>query len=66
MPPKYPQIKLKLSDRDGNAFSIISRARRLMHNAGLSNEEINAYINEATRKDYNHVIQTTMEWFDVS
>jgi len=61
MKPKYPNVKVNLSDSDGNAFSIIGRVRKAMRRAGVSNEEIEAFSKEAMSGDYGHVLQTVMK-----
>ncbi len=58
--------KLVLTGEDGNAFSILGRARRALKDAGYSREEIERYRVEAMAGDYNLLIATTMEWCDVS
>lgn len=63
--PKYPLVTVKLIGEDGNAFSIIARCRRAARIAGLSATEIDKFVEEATSGDYNHVLNTCMEWFEV-
>ena len=62
MTPKYPDVHVQLTGEDGNAFFIMGRVARALRRAGVSTEEISAYYKEATAKDYNHVLQTTMRW----
>lgn len=62
---KYPSIKVKLVGEDGNAFAIIGRCRRAMTKNHLSQAEIDAFTQEATKGDYNHLLCTCMNWFDV-
>lgn len=57
--------KLVLVGQDGNAFSIIGRARKAARAARVSAEEVEAFICEATSGDYNHLLATTMSYFDV-
>lgn len=63
-----PQVKL--SNTDGNAFFIIGAARKAIKtfNRKNPNKEIDVgeYEKEATSGDYDHVIQTTMKYCDVS
>lgn len=61
---KYPQVKLQLVGQDGNAFSILGRAKRAVRVAGLDNSIWEEYQKEATSGDYNHLLATTMEFFD--
>jgi hypothetical protein len=63
---KYPDIHVKLSGEDGNAFAIIGAVQREMKQAGVSAEERNAFFGEATSGDYDNVIQTAMRWVNVS
>ena len=59
MEPKYPDVMVALSGEDGNAMSIVSRAKkaiRRVHGA----EAADAYSREALSGDYDHVLQVTM------
>lgn len=62
---KYPQVKVRLSGEDGNAFAILGRVRNAMHRAGVEDNEINAFFEEATSGDYDHLLQTCMKYVDV-
>ena len=63
--PKYPENTVQLVGRDGNAFNILGICRRAMKNAHCSETEINEFTKEATSGDYNHLLATVCEWFDV-
>ena len=56
--------KLQLIGRDGNAFSILGRAKRALVEAGRE-DEVQEYVEEATAEDYDHLLQVTMRWFEV-
>lgn len=56
---------IQLSGQDGNAFFIIGRAIKILRNSGYSEEEIQAFEDEATSGDYDNVLQTVMKWFEV-
>ena len=56
--------KLKLTGEDGNAFSILGRAKRALLKAGRE-DEVQEYMEEATSGDYDHLLQVTMRWFEV-
>lgn len=62
---KYPQIHVQLVGLDGNAFSILSRCLTAMRRAKLPPEEREAFRKEATSGNYDHLLATCMEWFDV-
>ena len=63
--PKYPTITVKLVGKDGNAFYILGICRRAMKQANLPPSEIEAFTTEATSGDYNHLLITCTEWFNV-
>ncbi len=63
MPYKKP--KVKLVGEDGNAFAILGTVSKAMKKAGATSEEVDEYMNEATDGDYDHLLQTTMEYVDV-
>lgn len=62
--PKYPDISVKLTGEDGNSFAIIGRVSRALRCAGVSREEINEFVTEATSGDYDNVLQTAMRWVE--
>ncbi len=63
--PKYPDIHVKLVGQNGNAFNILAICLQAMRRAGLSQEERDAFHKEATSGNYDHLLATCMEWFDV-
>ena len=70
--PKYPDIVVRLSGTDGNAFAIIGAVRRALKNARdgqgnrmVSENELKQFITEATSGDYDHVLATAMRWVEV-
>lgn len=65
MTPKHPDILVTLTGHDGNAFVVLGRCSQAAREAGLSEGEIAAFMAEATAGDYNHLLQTTMRWFEV-
>lgn len=63
--PKYPEITVKLIGENSNAFNILGICLRAMRQAGLSQEECEAFQAEATSGNYDHLLATCMEWFNV-
>lgn len=63
--PKYPDIKVKLVGEDGNAFAILRRVLKAMKFAGLTKTTLTNFFNQATSGDYDHLLQTCMEWVEV-
>jgi hypothetical protein len=66
MKPKYPNIEVQLSGKDGNAFQIIGRIREAMKREGIDMKEREAFSNEAMSGDYDNVLRTAMRWVSVS
>jgi len=65
MTPKHPDITVTLTGEDGNAFAILGRCREAARDAGLSDEEIAAFMDEAMAGDYDRLLQTAMRWFEI-
>lgn len=59
-----PRPIVKLVGEDGNAFSVLGRAAKAMKRAGWKKEDIDAFYNEATSGDYNHLLATVMRYCD--
>jgi len=63
---KAKKPTVKLSDRNGNVFGIISRTRRALISAGEAKEIVNQYTQACMSSDnYDKVIQITMEYVEV-
>ena len=65
MDVKYPDIKVTLTSKNGNAFSIIGEVQQALRRAKVPPEEIKAFRDEAMSGDYDKVLQTCMKWVDV-
>lgn len=57
--------EVELIGRDGNAFAIIGAVRQALRRAGNSTEIVEAFTEEATSGDYDHVLATAMAYADV-
>jgi hypothetical protein len=64
MAPMNDRPVLVLIGDDGNAFSILGKARRALLLAGRGDEWA-AFVAEATSADYDRLLATVMEWFEV-
>lgn len=62
--PKY-DITVKLIGEDGNAFAILGAVSRAMRRAGISQNEITNYLNEAKSGDYDNLLRVTMQTVNV-
>ncbi|MGY6634207.1 MAG: hypothetical protein ACXIU8_10750 [Alkalilacustris sp.] len=65
MTPKHPEITVTLTGQDGNAFAILGRCRAAARDAGLSEDEIASFMDEAMAGDYDQLLQTAMRWFEI-
>jgi hypothetical protein len=59
--PKYPHITVDLTNCDGNAYSILGKVRSRLKKAGIPENEIKAFSDEATSGNYDHLLQTVMK-----
>lgn len=63
--PRHPDITVRLSGEDGNAYSIMGRVIVALRRAGVSADEIAIFRHEALSGNYDHLVQTVMRWVDV-
>lgn len=63
---KYPNIKVKLIGRDGNAFSILGNVKSALSRGGVPKAEIDQFMTEAMSGGYDHLLRTVTQWVDVS
>ena len=47
-----------MSERDGNAFSILGRFQNEANRAGWSKDQVKEVMEKATSGDYDHLLQT--------
>lgn len=64
--PKFPDIVVQLTGRDGNAFAIIGAVRIALARGGASKQDVDDFTNEAMSGDYDHLLRTAMRWVVVS
>ena len=62
--PKYPHVHVQLTGQNGNVFNLLGLCVRAGRKAGLAQEEIDAFFDEATSGDYNKALATCQNWFD--
>jgi len=56
---------LELTGTDGNAFAILGKAFRAARTAGWPKERNDAFKAKVTLGDYDNLLATCMEYFDV-
>ena len=59
------ELELDIIGQDGNAFAIMGAAGRVLKTADLYEEYWSDYYAEATAGDYDHLLRTTMKYFEV-
>ena len=63
--PDLPMPRVKLIDRDGNAFAILGACRRAARAAGWTDSDWRAFVAVATKHDYDFLLCEVMTYFDV-
>ncbi|MCP5002533.1 MAG: hypothetical protein GY941_01075 [Planctomycetes bacterium] len=63
---KYPDITVSSLDDGGNAIETISRTITALRKHGVDEQAIEEYREQARTSAYDNVIQTTMQWVDVT
>jgi hypothetical protein len=64
--PKYPEVVVDLGDCDGNAYSIIGRCIRTARRAGLNDEQIRPFVDQARSGTYDEMFRACMEYFEIT
>ncbi len=57
--------KLKLVGTDGNAYAVLGAAQSAARKAGWDKGRIEALLKEAMSGDYNHLLATVQQHFNV-
>jgi len=66
MTVKFPDVKVKLVGRDGNAFAIMGAVTAAMRKGGCSKEQIDEYTAAAMSGDYDNLLRVSSETVTVS
>jgi hypothetical protein len=66
MVPKYPNITVPLTGEDGNAYNILGKVLKALRQAGVSQDEVEAFKQQATAENYDHLLQVVMQWVEVT
>lgn len=65
MATRYPEIEVELVGNDGNAFAVLGAVQKALRRAGVPQDEIDEFMDDATSGDYDHLLQVCMEWVEV-
>lgn len=60
-----PPLRVKLIGTDGNAFAVLGRVQRAMEAAHVSKELQNEFMELAKSGDYNHLLITVDDHFEI-
>lgn len=63
--PKFPDVRVRLTGTDGNAFAILGRVQRALSDAGVEPEHLAEFHREATAGDYDHLLRTVLATVEV-
>ena len=63
--PKYPEVKVQLTGKDGNIFYILGRCKNASRGK-MTNEQFEEFSKDLMSGDYNHALNTVQEYFTVS
>jgi len=62
---KFPNVTVKLTGENGNAFMVMGLTMKAMRKAGCIKEETDAYQAECMSGDYDHLLRVTMQTVNV-
>lgn len=63
---KYPNVTVRLTGTDGNAFAVLGAVRAALKKGGVPREQVDEFSSQAMSGDYDHLLQTAMKWVNVS
>ena len=59
---KYNDVTLQLAGQSCSAHTLLAAVRRELRTVNCPEEDIRRFTEEATRKDYRHLLQTCHQW----
>jgi len=63
--PKYPNIEVELTGRDGNAFAVMGAVTKALRRNKVPQAEIDQYTEQAMSGDYDNLLVVTMQTVEV-
>lgn len=61
--PKFPGVPAIVYD--GNAFAVMGAVRKAMKQNGATKEDVDAYMEEATKGDYDNLLIVSSDYVDI-
>ena len=65
MEVRSPDIVVRLTGEDGNAFAVLGTVRRALKEGGVDAETISEFFADATEGGYDDLLVTVMRWVTV-
>ena len=65
MKTKFPNIKVKLTGTDGNAFALIGKVAGALRKAKVPAADVTEFTRDAMSGNYDHVLATCRAWVEV-
>ena len=65
MAPMYPEVKVRLTGSDGNAFAIMGKVSKALKRAGHG-DVVDKYTEESMAGDYDNLLVTACKYVTVS
>ena len=62
----HPEVVVRLTGSDGNAFAVMGKVTRALTQAGVGKAERDAFLAEAMSGDYDELLATAMRWVTVT
>lgn len=62
---KHPEVKVRLTGKDGNAFMVMGLVSSALKKAGYA-AEVDAYLAEAMSGDYGNLLRVSFKWVTCS
>ncbi len=59
---KYPQVNVRLSGTEGNAFAVLGKVQEAMRRAKVDST---GFLDEAMSGDYDHLLAVCQQWVTV-
>ncbi len=59
------EIEVELVGDDGNAFAVLGKVRQALKKAGATPEQVQAFMDDATSDDYDHLLRVCRAWVEV-
>ena len=69
--PKFPGIEVRLTGHNSNPYFIVGTVKNALKQGkrdgqGVTREDIDAFVEDATSGDYDHLLQTCMRYVTVT